>query len=196
MSVCQGPSESLAHRAQVRDGLPPTHRPARCAAANTAARKRGPRRSPLTPPPVRRLARAACALRDSFFRHAVSVYQGPPEILAHRAQVRDGLSPTHRPARCAAANTAARKRGPRRSPLTPPPVRRLARAACALRDSFFRHAVSVYQGPPEILAHRAQVRDGLSPTHRPARCAAANTSARGRRPRRSPLTPPESGLAR
>ncbi len=148
------------------------------AAANTAARRLGPKRSPSTPLPAPRSAGASCTLRDTFFGHPASVCTGPSEILAYRAQVRDGLRPTTRPMKRAAANTAARRLGPKRSPSTPPPAPRSAGASCTLRDTFFGHPASVCTGPSKILAHRAQVRDGLRPTPGPMKRAAANTAAR------------------
>ena len=53
------------------------------------------------------------------------VYTGPAEILAHRAQVRDGLRPTPCPVKSAAAKTPAREHGPKRSPSPSPPPRGL-----------------------------------------------------------------------
>ena len=139
----------------------------------------------------------SCTLRDTFFGHPVSVYPGPSETLAHRAQVRGGPRPTRRAVKCAGANTAARRRGPKRSPSARLPAPRSAGASCALRHTFFGHPVSVYPGPSETLAHRAQVRGrrrrsgcrhtGEEPCEDPCKAAYANAASSRLRVMRQPM---------
>jgi len=61
---------------------------------------------------------STCALRDTFFRHPMSVYPGPPEILSHRAQAHRSRRRSWRRAEPPATKTPARAHGPKRLPPT------------------------------------------------------------------------------
>ncbi len=191
-SVYTATPETLAHRAQIPDGLRPTPRPAKSAGAKTPARRPEPKQLPSAPPPARRLSETSCTLRDTFFGHPESVYTATPETLAHRVQVPDGPRPTPRPAKSAGEKTPARRLELKQLPSAPPPARRLSEISCTLRDTFFGHPESVYTATPETLAHRAQVPDGLRPTPRPAKSAGEKTPARKLGLKQLPSAPPSA----
>ena len=60
--------------------------------------------------------------------------------------------------------------------------------ACSLRDTFFGHPASVYPGPSEILAHRAQAGGDVRDPPRHAKPSPGNTPAKMPRPKQQAAT--------